>query len=73
MHPCRFLASFGASRPAKPRRPDISMNICAVAGNAVFFAYETPNASGRTLHGSAPVGDGEKWVAVKWFRQGPFE
>jgi prolyl 4-hydroxylase len=52
--------------------PDIPMEVRAVAGNAVFFAYETPDASSRTLHGGAPVGDGEKWVAVKWFRQGPF-
>lgn len=51
---------------------DVPMNTCAVAGNAVFFAYETPDASRRTLHGGAPVSDGEKWVAVKWFRQGPF-
>jgi prolyl 4-hydroxylase len=53
--------------------PDIPMHVCAVAGNAVFFAYETPDHSSRTLHGGTPVGDGEKWVAVKWFRQGPFE
>lgn len=52
--------------------PDIPMEVRAVAGNAVFFAYATPDASSRTLHGGAPVGDGEKWVAVKWFRQGPF-
>jgi prolyl 4-hydroxylase len=52
--------------------PDIPMEVRAVAGNAVFFAYDTPDASSRTLHGGAPVSDGEKWVAVKWFRQGPF-
>ena len=53
--------------------PDIPMEVRAVAGNAVFFAYDTPDASSRTLHGGAPVSEGEKWVAVKWFRQGPFE
>jgi len=52
--------------------PDIPMEVRAVAGNAVFFAYDTPDPSSRTLHGGAPVGEGEKWVAVKWFRQGPF-
>lgn len=52
--------------------PDIPMEVRAVAGNAVFFAYETPDASSRTLHGGAPVTEGEKWVAVKWFRQGTF-
>jgi prolyl 4-hydroxylase len=50
--------------------PEIPLEVRPVAGNAVFFAYETPDASSRTLHGGAPVHEGEKWVAVKWFRQG---
>lgn len=53
--------------------PDIPIEVRAVRGNAVFFAYGTPSASSRTLHGGAPVIEGEKWVAVKWFRQGHFE
>jgi prolyl 4-hydroxylase len=51
--------------------PDIPMEVRAVAGNAVFFAYETRDPTSRILHGGAPVGEGEKWVALKWFRQGP--
>jgi prolyl 4-hydroxylase len=26
----------------------------------------------RTLHGGAPVTQGEKWVATKWLREGEF-
>jgi prolyl 4-hydroxylase len=53
--------------------PDVPIEVRAVQGNAVFFAYETAAASSRTLHGGAPVIEGEKWAAVKWFRQGRFE
>lgn len=53
--------------------PDVPIEVRAVQGNAVFFAYETADASSRTLHGGAPVIEGEKWAAVKWFRQGRFE
>lgn len=49
--------------------PDIPLEVRAVSGNAVFFAYATPDASSRTLHGGAPVQEGDKWVAVLWFRQ----
>lgn len=52
--------------------PDIPMEVRAIAGNAVFFAYDKADPSSRTLHGGAPVVEGEKWVAVKWLRQGPF-
>lgn len=51
--------------------PDIPLEVRAIAGHAVFFAYDKADASSRTLHGGAPVGEGEKWAAVKWFRQGP--
>jgi prolyl 4-hydroxylase len=51
--------------------PDIPLAVHAVAGNAVFFAYEMPDVKNSPLHGGAPVGDGEKWVALKWLRQGP--
>jgi prolyl 4-hydroxylase len=51
--------------------PDIPLEVRAIAGNAVFFAYDKADASSRTLHGGSPVLEGEKWAAVKWFRQGP--
>jgi prolyl 4-hydroxylase len=52
--------------------PDIDLEIAPVKGNALFFAYERDDPSSRTLHGSAPVLVGEKWVATKWLRQGQF-
>jgi prolyl 4-hydroxylase len=44
-----------------------------VRGNAVFFSYDRPHPSTRTLHGGAAVTAGEKWVATKWMREGRFE
>lgn len=53
--------------------PDAGLEVQAIAGNAVFFAYGTPHPSTGTLHGGAPVRAGEKWVATKWLREGRFE
>jgi prolyl 4-hydroxylase len=39
----------------------------------VFFSYERPDPSTRTLHGGAPVLAGEKWIATKWLRERRFE
>lgn len=52
--------------------PDAGITVHAVAGVAVFFAYPLPTPQTKTLHGGAPVLDGEKWVATKWLRQGRF-
>lgn len=52
--------------------PDIPLEVRPVTGNALFFSYATPEALGRTWHRGAPVGDGEKWIAMKVFRQGVF-
>jgi prolyl 4-hydroxylase len=52
--------------------PDIGLEVAPVRGNAVFFSYDRPHPSTRTLHGGAPVLAGEKWVATKWLRQGVF-
>jgi prolyl 4-hydroxylase len=38
----------------------------------VFFSYNRPHISTKTLHGGAPVLAGEKWVATKWLREGVF-
>ena len=42
-------------------------------GNAVFFSYERPHPSTKTLHGGSPVIAGEKWIATKWLREREFK
>jgi prolyl 4-hydroxylase len=52
--------------------PDVNVEVAPQRGNAVFFSYERPEASSKTLHGGAPVIKGEKWVATKWLRRNEF-
>jgi prolyl 4-hydroxylase len=52
--------------------PDVKLEVAPVKGHALFFSYGRPNESTRTLHGGAPVTDGEKWVATKWLREEVF-
>ncbi|MDH5824150.1 2OG-Fe(II) oxygenase [Luteimonas sp. RD2P54] len=49
--------------------PDAHFEVAAVKGNAVFFSYDRPHPMTRSLHGGAPVAEGEKWVATKWLRE----
>lgn len=53
--------------------PDLPLEVAPIKGNAVFFSYDRPHPSTRTLHGGALVLEGEKWVATKWLRQGRFD
>jgi prolyl 4-hydroxylase len=53
--------------------PDVQLEVAPIQGNAVFFSYDRPHPSTRSLHGGAPVIAGEKWVATKWLREGRFE
>jgi prolyl 4-hydroxylase len=53
--------------------PEIGLEVAAVKGNAVFFSYDRPHPSTKTLHGGMPVRAGEKWVATKWLREGPHQ
>lgn len=53
--------------------PDIGLEVAPQKGHAVFFAYDRPHPDTRTLHGGAPVLEGEKWVATKWLRAGRFD
>ena len=53
--------------------PDIGLEVAPVRGNGVFFSYDRPHPSTRTLHGGAPVSAGEKWVATRWLRERKFE
>jgi prolyl 4-hydroxylase len=52
--------------------PDVGLEVAPVKGNAVFFSYHSPHPSTKTLHGGAPVIEGEKWVATKWLREREF-
>jgi prolyl 4-hydroxylase len=53
--------------------PDVHFDVAPIKGNAVFFSYDRPHPSTQTLHGGAPVIEGEKWVATKWLREGRFD
>jgi prolyl 4-hydroxylase len=48
---------------------DIGLEVAAQKGNAVFFSYDRPHPSTKTLHAGLPVMRGEKWVATFWFRE----
>ena len=52
--------------------PDVQLEVAPVKGNAVFFSYDRAHPATRSLHGGAPVAEGEKWVATKWLREGRF-
>lgn len=52
--------------------PDVGLEVAPVKGNAVFFSYTAPHVATKTLHGGAPVLEGEKWVATKWLREREF-
>jgi prolyl 4-hydroxylase len=52
--------------------PHLGLRIAARRGYALYFAYDRPHPSTRTLHGGAPVLAGEKWVATKWLREREF-
>lgn len=52
--------------------PDLNLEVQAVRGQALFFAYPSASRACRTLHAGRPVLDGEKWVAVLFLRQGAY-
>ncbi len=52
--------------------PDVGLEVAPQRGNAVYFSYDRPHPATRTLHGGAPVLEGEKWVATKWLREREF-
>lgn len=53
--------------------PDIQLEVAPKRGNAVFFSYDRAHPSTKTLHGGAPVLEGEKWIATKWLRERRFQ
>ncbi len=52
--------------------PDVKLTVAPKRGNAVFFSYDRPHPSSKSLHGGDPVITGEKWIATKWLREGTF-
>ncbi|MCC7249731.1 MAG: 2OG-Fe(II) oxygenase [Lysobacter sp.] len=52
--------------------PELGLRFAPKRGCALYFAYDRPHPSTKTLHGGAPVIAGEKWVATKWLREGAF-
>lgn len=51
--------------------PKLDLKIKAIQGNALYFSYANAKneLDRRTLHGGAPVTQGEKWILTKWMRQ----
>jgi prolyl 4-hydroxylase len=51
--------------------PDLNLSVYPKKGSALYFSYF--NSQGQvdpsTLHGGAPVLEGEKWIATKWIRE----
>jgi prolyl 4-hydroxylase len=54
--------------------PALGWAVSPVRGNAVYFEYgdDAGRVDARSLHASAPVTQGEKWVVTKWMRQRRF-
>jgi prolyl 4-hydroxylase len=48
--------------------PDVGLEVAPIKGNAVWFSYDRAHVNTKSLHGGAPVIEGEKWVATKWLR-----
>jgi prolyl 4-hydroxylase len=54
--------------------PQLGWAVSPLRGNACYFEYgdDAGRVDTRSLHASAPVVRGEKWVATKWMRQQRF-
>jgi len=54
--------------------PALGWAVSPLRGNAVYFEYgdDSGRVDARSLHASAPVTQGEKWVVTKWMRQRRF-
>lgn len=54
--------------------PTLGWAVSPLRGNAVYFEYgdDSGRVDARSLHASAPVTQGEKWVVTKWMRQRKF-
>lgn len=54
--------------------PRAGVKVAAVQGNACLFSYRMADGQPDplTLHSGNAVIDGEKWIAVKWLREGRY-
>jgi prolyl 4-hydroxylase len=54
--------------------PQLGLAFSPVRGNACYFEYgdDSGRVDTRSLHASAPVSRGEKWVVTKWMRERRF-
>ena len=54
--------------------PALGWATSPLRGNAIYFEYgdDRGQVDARSLHASAPVSQGEKWVVTKWMRQRRF-
>ncbi len=54
--------------------PTLDLSVRARRGNAVYFEYSNSDneLDDRCLHAGVPVVEGEKWIATKWLRKGPY-
>jgi prolyl 4-hydroxylase len=55
--------------------PKLNLKFKPVQGDALYFAYANTNneLDRMTLHGGAPVHQGDKWIMTKWMRQEGFK
>jgi len=54
--------------------PQLGLAVSPIRGNACYFEYRDGNGrvDTRSLHASAPVTRGDKWVMTKWMRERRF-
>ncbi|MDP9894026.1 prolyl 4-hydroxylase [Variovorax boronicumulans] len=54
--------------------PQLGLGVSPIRGNACYFEYCDGNGrvDARSLHASAPVTRGDKWVMTKWMRERRF-
>lgn len=52
--------------------PEVGFQVAPRKGHALFFSYPEPSPDTKTLHAGLPVIAGEKWIATRWLRQGPY-
>jgi prolyl 4-hydroxylase len=54
--------------------PRVGIRVAAVQGNACFFSYLSADGAldPLTLHSGNAVIEGDKWIAVKWLREGRY-